>query len=128
MKSFDYDKTPMALLTPDIVAMLTNIHEHKGKQGLFIDAHADALASLLEIAKIQSTGASNRIEGIHTTDKRLEELVRNRSAPRNRSEQEIAGYRDVLSTIHDSYDYIYPRPNIIIYNSRLFSYYTKSNN
>ena len=71
MKVFDYAKLPMLLLKPDIVAMLTSIHEHKGKQELFIEAHADALTTLMEIAKIQSTGASNRIEGIDTTDKRL---------------------------------------------------------
>ena len=114
MKTFDYKNTPKSLLTPDIVGMLTSIHEHKGKQELYIEAHADTLNTLMEIAKIQSTGASNRIEGIHTTDKRLEELVREKSAPRNRSEQEIAGYRDVLATIHESYDYIDPRPNIIL--------------
>ena len=114
MKIFDYKTVPKTLLTPDIVAMLTSIHEHKGKQELYIEAHADALTTLMEIAKVQSTGASNRIEGIHTTDKRLEELVRDKSAPRNRSEQEIAGYRDVLATIHESYDYIHPRPNIIL--------------
>jgi Fic family protein len=123
MKSFDYIKAPETLLTPDIVAILTSIHEHKGKQGLFIEAHADALNTLMEIAKIQSTGASNRIEGIYTTDKRLEELVRDKSAPRNRSEQEIAGYRDVLATIHESFDYIYPRPNIILqFHKRLYSF------
>jgi len=123
MKSFDYDKKPMALLTPDIVAILTGIHEHKGKQELFIEAQADALTALMEIAKIQSTGASNRIEGIHTTDKRLEELVRGKSAPRNRSEQEIAGYRDVLATIHESHEYIYPRPNIILQlHKQLYSF------
>jgi len=94
--------------------MLTSIHEHKGKQELYIEAHADALNMLMEIAKVQSTGASNRIEGIHTTDKRLNELVKDKSTPRNRSEQEIAGYRDVLATIHESYDYIYPRPNVIL--------------
>jgi len=114
MKIFDYKNAPKTLLTPDIVAMLTSIHEHKGKQELYIEAHADALTTLMEIAKIQSTGASNRIEGIHTTDKRLEELVKDKSAPRNRTEQEIAGYRDVLATIHESYDYIHPRPNIIL--------------
>jgi Fic family protein len=114
MKIFDYQEAPKALLTPDIVAMLTSIHEHKGKQELFVEAHADALTQLMEIAKIQSTGASNRIEGINTTDKRLKELVRDKSAPKNRTEQEIAGYRDVLATIHESYDYIYPRPNIIL--------------
>ena len=123
MKSFDYIDTPKSLLTPDIVAMLTSIHEHKGKQELFVEAHSDALTTLMEIAKIQSTGASNRIEGINTTDKRLEELVRDKSAPRNRSEQEIAGYRDILATIHESYDYIYPRPNIVLQlHKQLYSF------
>jgi Fic family protein len=123
MKNFDYTDAPKALLTPDIVAMLTSIHEHKGKQELFVEAHADALITLMEIAKIQSTGASNRIEGINTTDKRLKELVREKSAPKNRTEQEIAGYRDVLATIHESYDYIYPRPNIILQlHKQLYSF------
>jgi len=125
MKLYDYNDLPEALLVPDVVAMLTSIHEHKGKQELFIEAHADTLSTLVEIAKIQSTGASNRIEGINTTDKRLEELVRYKSAPRNRSEQEIAGYRDVLITIHESYDYIPPRPNIILQLHRqLYSFST----
>ena len=123
MKSFNYTDIPKTLLTPDIVAMLTSIYEHKGKQGLYIEAHSDVLTNLMEIAKIQSTGASNRIEGINTTDKRLEELVRDKSAPRNRTEQEIAGYRDVLATIHESYDYIYPRPNIILQlHKQLYSF------
>lgn len=114
MKVFDYQNAPEKLLTPEIVRLLTSIHEHKGKQELFIEAHADDLTSLLEIAKIQSTGASNRIEGIYTSDKRLRELVQDKAEPRNRSEQEIAGYGEVLSTINDSYDHITPRPNIIL--------------
>jgi Fic family protein len=123
MKLFDFKNIPKTLLSPDLVAMLTSIHEHKGKQELYIEAHADVLAALMEISKIQSTGASNAIEGIHTTDKRLEELVRDKSTPRNRTEQEIAGYRDVLSTIHESYDYIYPRPNIILQlHKQLYSF------
>ena len=123
MKIFDYNNIPNTLLTPDIVAMLTSIHQHKGRQELHIEAHADALNTLMDIAKIQSTGASNRIEGIHTTDKRLEELVRKKSAPRNRSEQEIAGYRDVLAIIHESYDYIHPRPNVILQlHKQMFSF------
>jgi hypothetical protein len=72
------------------------------------------LTTLMEIAKVPSTGASNANEGINTADKRLKELVRDKSAPRNRTEQEIAGYRDVLAAIRESYDYIYPRPNIIL--------------
>jgi Fic family protein len=123
MKLFEYKDSLKTLLTPDIVAMLTSIHEHKGKQELFIEAHADALTTLMEIAKVQSTGASNRIEGINTTDKRLEELVRQKSTPRNRTEQEIAGYRDVLATIHESYEYINPRPNIILqFHKQLYSF------
>jgi Fic family protein len=123
VKTFDYIDTPSSLLTPDIVAMLTGIHEHKGKQALYIEAHSDALTTLMEVAKIQSTGSSNAIEGIHTTDQRLRELVRDRSAPRNRTEQEIAGYRDVLATIHESYDYINPRPNIILQlHKQLYSF------
>ena len=96
------------------------------KQELFIEENADVLVTLLEVAKIQSTGSSNRIEGIYTTDKRLEELVRQKSAPLNRSEEEIAGYRDVLSNIHESYDYIYPRPNIILQLHRQLYSYSKT--
>ena len=93
MRSFDYIKTPEQLLKPEIVQMVGSIHEHKGKQELFLEANIDELKTLLEVALIQSTGASNRIEGIYTTDKRLEELVRQKAEPRNRSEQEISGYR-----------------------------------
>lgn len=81
----------------------------------------------MKTAKIQSTGASNRIEGIYTSDKRLEELVCEKSEPRNRSEQEIAGYREVLSSIHEHYEFIVPRPNIILQLHRdLFSYSSSS--
>ena len=66
------------------------------------------------VTLIQSTGVSNRIEGIFTSDKRLEELVSQKAEPRNRSEQEIAGYREVLATIHESYEYITPGPNIML--------------
>ena len=123
MRSFDYIKAPEKLLTPEIVQMIASIHEHKGKQELFLEANIDELKTLLEVALIQSTGASNRIEGIYTSDKRLEELVSQKAEPRNRSEQEIAGYREVLATIHESYEYITPRPNIILQLHRdLYSY------
>lgn len=114
MREFDYKTTPEKLLTPEIVQMVASIHEHKGKQELFVEANRDELKTLLEVAMIQSTGASNRIEGIFTTDKRLEELVSQKAEPRNRSEQEISGYREVLATIHESYEYIVPRPNVIL--------------
>ena len=123
MRNFDYTKTPEKLLTPEIVQMVAIIHEHKGRQELFLEANIDELKTLLEVAFIQSTGASNRIEGIFTSDKRLEELVNQKSQPRNRSEQEITGYREVLATIHENYEYIMPRPNIIRQLHRdLYSY------
>lgn len=123
MRRFDYIKQPETLLTPEIVQMIASIHEHKGKQELFLEANIDELKTLLEVALIQSTGASNRIEGIFTSDKRLEELVSQKSEPRNRSEQEIAGYREVLAAIHESYEYVVPRPNIILQLHRdLYSY------
>ena len=110
MRSLNYKETYQKLLTPEIVSYLAQIHEQKGQQNLFIEAHKDALSELLEIAKIQSTEASNRIEGIITTDDRLKKIVRNKTAPRNRNEREIAGYRDVLTTIHENYDYIFNNP------------------
>lgn len=123
MRDFDFTKTPVKLLTPEIVQMIASIHEHKGKQELFLEANIDELKTLLDVALIQSTGASNRIEGIYTTDKRLKELVCQKAEPRNRSEQEIAGYREVLATIHESYEYIVPRANIVLQLHRdLYSY------
>ncbi len=102
------------LLTPDIVSMLSLLHEFRGRQELYIEAESDVLTALLDIAKIQSTKASNKIEGIYTSDERLEALVMEKSEPRNRSEEEIAGYREVLATVHDSYEYIPIRPNNIL--------------
>lgn len=114
MRSLNYKETYQKLLTPEIVSYLAQIHEQKGQQNLFIEAHKDALSELLEIAKIQSTEASNRIEGIITTDDRLKKIVRNKTAPRNRNEREIAGYRDVLTTIHENYDYIPVLPGMLL--------------
>lgn len=125
MHCFDYKKDPEKLLTPQIVQLLGQIREEKGKQELFLEANIDELKSLLEIAKIQSTGASNRIEGIYTSDQRLQELVSHKAEPRNRSEEEIAGYHEVLSVIHESYDYIPVRSNMILQLHRdLYSYST----
>ena len=114
MRNYDYTAKWEKLLTPKIVAMLTQIHEYKGEQALFIEAKADALTKLVEIAKIQSTESSNKIEGIFTTDARLKALVMDKTRPKTRNEREIAGYRDVLNTIHDSYEYIPPKPSTIL--------------
>ena len=114
MRTLNYKTEYRKLLSPEIVSYLAQIHEMKGQQNLFVEAQKDALAELLEIAKIQSTEASNRIEGIITTDDRLKKIVMNKTTPKGRSEREIAGYRDVLSTVHENYDYIPVRPGMIL--------------
>lgn len=114
MREYDYRNKWQKLLTPEIVSMLTQIHEYKGEQSLFIESKADTLEQLMEIAKIQSTEASNKIEGIYTSDERLAALVKNKTRPKTRNEQEIAGYRDVLNTIHESHEHIPPKPSIIL--------------
>ena len=114
MRNYDYTEKWEKLLTPKIVSMLTQIHEYKGEQALFIEAKADVLTKLVEIAKIQSTESSNKIEGIFTTDARLKALVMDKTHPKTRNEREIAGYRDVLNMIHDSYEYIPAKPSTIL--------------
>ena len=125
MRTFDYTKTAPSLLTPEIIGLITAIHEHKGRQDLFLETGPNELNTLTEVAIIQSTGASNRIEGIFTSDKRLKELVSRKIEPHNRSEQEIAGYRAVLATIHENYEYIFPSANLLLQLHRdLYSYST----
>lgn len=114
MREYNYENKWEQLITPDIVSLLTQIHECKGQQNLFIQQQADTLTSLLEIAKIQSTDASNKIEGIYTSDDRLKLLAMDKTTPQSREEEEIAGYRDVLTTIHDSHDYIPVKPTMIL--------------
>ncbi len=114
MRDFSYLSKWEKLLTPEIVTLLTQIHEYKGGQTLFIEAKADTLTQLVEIAKIQSTEASNKIEGIYTSDDRLKALVKDKTRPKTRNEEEIAGYRDVLNTIHDSFEHIPIKPTIIL--------------
>ena len=114
MRPLNYKTEYQKLLTPEIVSYLTQIHEQKGQQAILAEAQKDALSDLLEIAKIQSTEASNRIEGIITTDDQLKKIVMNKTTPKGRSEREIAGYRDVLNTIHENYDFIPIRPGMIL--------------
>jgi Fic family protein len=123
MRTFEYGRIAKDLMTNDVFNLVAAIHEYKGQQKLFIGSKADVLTSLLEVAKIQSTESSNRIEGIRTSDKRIAELVKLKAAPRNRNENEIAGYRDVLAMIHESYDFITISPNIILQLHRdLYAY------
>lgn len=126
MRIFDYAHIPRELMQPDIMNMVSAIHEYKGKQELYLEAKADVLEAMCEVARIQSTDASNRIEGIFTSNKRLNELMAQKTEPKSRNEAEIAGYRDVLATIHDSYDYIDVKPGVILQFHRNLYRHTQS--
>ena len=114
MRNYDYREKWKKLLTPEIISLLTAVHEYKGEQRLIAERYADVLADLVDIARIQSTESSNKIEGIYTSDERLKKIVLDKTMPRNRNEQEIAGYRDVLNTIHENYDFIPIRSTLLL--------------
>ncbi|MEE1477591.1 MAG: hypothetical protein UF030_01520, partial [Eggerthellaceae bacterium] len=93
MAQFEYEKTLDMLMIPEVVSALGDIRELKGKTASLSALNPETFSALVEVAKIQSTGASNRIENISTSDKRLRELMTNKTDPKNRDEREIAGYR-----------------------------------
>lgn len=114
MRSFDYSKFVEKTWDTDILNLVAKIHEYKGRQDMFVRQKPVELDRLIEIAKIQSAEASNKIEGIVTTSARMKQLFEERTTPRNRDEDEIMGYRDVLNTIHESSEYIPLRPSYIL--------------
>lgn len=126
MREFNYKKISELKWDSEILGLIAAIYREAGKQELFLKQRPEELKKLIEIAKIQSTEASNEIEGIVTTNTRIRQLVEERTAPRNRSEQEIAGYRDVLSIIHESFDAIPITQNYILQLHKIL--YAHTNN
>ncbi len=114
MRKFDYTNLKNKTWNSTIINKIAHIHESKGRQELYLAQKPEELDKLVELAKIQSTEASNAIEGIRTTDTRLKKIVNEKTTPKNRNEKEIAGYRDALNTIHESFEYIPITPNYIL--------------
>jgi Fic family protein len=106
MRNFNYKKLKDIKWDSEILGLIAKIHEYKGMQTLFLKQKPATLQKLVDIAKIQSTEASNKIEGIVTTATRIKQLCDQKTTPRNRDEEEILGYRDALTLIHESYEYI----------------------
>lgn len=106
MREFNYRKIGERSWDSETLSLIAAIYKEAGKQELFLAKSPESLDRLVEIAKIQSTEASNAIEGIVTTNLRLRQLVEEKTTPKNRAEEEIAGYKDVLSLIHESYEAI----------------------
>ena len=106
MRHFYYAGLKNKTWDNEIVNYLSLIPEYKGKQSSYIHQKPSEMERLVEIAKVQSTEASNSIEGIRTTETRLRQLMNEKTTPRNRDEKEIAGYRDALNIIHENFEYI----------------------
>ena len=114
MRTFNYSKIKDQKWDSEILGYIAAIYREVGKQEQYLKQRPEELEKLVEIAKIQSTEASNAIEGIVTTNTRIRQLVEEKTTPKNRDEQEIAGYRDVLNVIHDSFDAIPISRNYIL--------------
>lgn len=114
MRTFNYSKIKEQKWDSDILGLIAAIYKEAGKQELYLKQQPEKLEKLVEIAKIQSTESSNAIEGIVTTSTRIKQLVEEKTTPRTRDEQEIAGYRDVLNVIHESFDAIPLTQNYIL--------------
>lgn len=114
MRIFNYTSIKNQKWDSEILGYIAAIYKEAGKQELYLKQRPDELEKLVEIAKVQSTEASNAIEGIVTTNTRIKQLVSEKTTPRNRDEQEIAGYRDVLNIIHESFDSITISRNYIL--------------
>ena len=114
MRTFNYSKIKEQKWDSELLGYIAAIYKEAGKQEMYLKQRPEELEKLVEIAKIQSTEASNAIEGIVTTNTRIRQLVEGKTTPRNRSEQEIAGYRDVLGIIHESFDAIPITRNYIL--------------
>lgn len=114
MAQFEYSRQLSTLMSPEVMSANGDMREHRGKQVFYEATRPDILKSLVEVAKIQSTSTSNKIENISTSDKRLRELMVDKVEPKNRDEREIAGYRYVLDMIHESHDAIPVSSNTIL--------------
>lgn len=114
MRDFHYTAIREQKWDSEILGLIAAIYKEAGKQEMYLKQHPEELEKLVEIAKVQSTEASNAIEGIVTTSTRIRQLVEEKTAPRNRDEQEIAGYRDALNIIHENFDAIPITRNYIL--------------
>ena len=127
MRIFNYINLKNIVYDNEVVNYLTFIHSSKVKQEMHLNQHAAKFDRLVEIAKIRSTEASNAIEGIRTTSTRLKQIATSKAEPKNRSEEEIAGYRDALNIINENYDNISITPNYILQLHKiLFQYSPKT--
>ena len=123
MREFNYSLIRENKWDSEMLELIAAIYKEAGKQEMYLKRRPEELEKLVKIAKIQSTEASNAIEGIVTTSTRIRQLALEKTTPKNRDEQEIAGNRDVLGIIHESFDTIPITQNYILQLHKvLYSY------
>lgn len=126
MRIFNYSSIKDQKWGSDTLGLIAAIYRYAGKQELYLNQRPEKLDKLVDIAMIQSTETSNAIEGIVTTSSRLRQIINEKTTPRDRNEQEIAGYREALSIIHESFDVIPITQNYILQLHKIM--YSHTNN
>lgn len=114
MKSLDRSFLDNIQFSLSQTASLRAIGEYRGRQELYYQQIPEVLERMRQVAVIESTESSNRMEGILAPHERIEAMVLNNSTPQNRPEQEVAGYRDALELIHESFKYMEFTPNVTL--------------
>ncbi len=123
MKSFSEEYLNKIHITPYLLNLTNALSEYKGKEELYAKQSPDVLDKLVERAKVESVESSNRIEGIDVKHERVVDIVQQQSAPRNRPEEEVAGYRDALDYIHTNHEAVPVSLNsILMLHEFLFKY------
>jgi len=114
MKSLDRDFLERQAVPLEFAGTLRLLGEYRGKQELYTRQTPQILSAMKQVAIIQSAESSNRIEGVLVEEKRLKPLLEKDSTPRNRSEAEVIGYKNVLSRIHAGYESFKISPDTIL--------------
>lgn len=123
MRNFEYDKLKQKCWNNEILNLVAQIHECKGRQDIYLHRHPHQFDRLIEIAKIQSSVTANATEGIQTTSTRLHQLATGKTAPRTADEEKILGYWNALSIINESFNSIPIQPGSFAQlHQKLFPY------
>ncbi len=128
MKSFEYDYLIHQPISQSLLMTVRAIGEYKGREKLYQQQFPEVIKTLQQTAIIHSTESSNRIEGIVVPEARIRSIVSQNSKPQNRSEQEVAGYKDILNSIHTNYDKFIVSPQLLLNLSKQLYRYTDETN
>jgi len=122
MRSFEFGYYLEQPISQSLLMTVRALGEFRGRQALYQQQSPEILETLRRVALIQSVESSNRIEGVIVAAERLEPLVNKKVKPRDRSEAEVTGYRDVLAEIHTRANRMTLSPSLILdFHRRMFA-------